>query len=157
MNLLTLFIIVAPFFSPNYGKGDCTAEIVKQIDAATNAVLVQAYNFTSPPIGAALAKAERAGVKVQVIVDKVSASQKNEQVSVCRAAGIPVKVDRKHKIQHNKVMIIDGHIVITGSFNFSTNAENGNAENLVVIEDKGIAKQYTENWETHDGHSEGVK
>jgi phosphatidylserine/phosphatidylglycerophosphate/cardiolipin synthase-like enzyme len=48
-------------------------------------------------------------------------------------AGIPTFIDRKPKIAHNKVMVIAGETVITGSFNFSANAECCNAENLSVI------------------------
>jgi phosphatidylserine/phosphatidylglycerophosphate/cardiolipin synthase-like enzyme len=42
---------------------------------------------------------------------------------------------------HHKVIIIDDKIVITGSFNFTANANN-NDENVLVIYDKEIAKQY---------------
>lgn len=157
MNYVMLFILVTPFFSPEKDGKSCTDEIVRQIGSASNSICVQAYNFTSPPIGAALAKAQRDGVKVKLIVDKVTQSQKNEQVSICRRAGVPVWVDRKHKIQHNKVMIFDGHKVITGSFNFSVNAETSNAENLVVIDDEKVAREYLENWERHVTHSEEVQ
>ena len=51
-------------------------------------------------------------------------------------------------------MIIDREIVITGSFNFTKAAEEKNAENLLIIRDKGLAKVYIENWEKHKGHSE---
>jgi phosphatidylserine/phosphatidylglycerophosphate/cardiolipin synthase-like enzyme len=43
--------------------------------------------------------------------------------------GIPVKIDAVHVIPHNKIMIIDGGTVITGSFNFTKAAE----ENLVGL------------------------
>ena len=39
-------------------------------------------------------------------------------------AGIPVWVDTKVAIAHNKVMVIDGATVITGSFNFTAAAQN---------------------------------
>ena len=39
-------------------------------------------------------------------------------------------IDDEHAKAHNKVMIIDGETVITGSFNFSKAAEQNNAENL---------------------------
>ena len=51
-------------------------------------------------------------------------------------------------------MIIDGETVITGSFNFTKAAEENNAENLLVIRDKKLAEQYTENWKEHEKHSE---
>jgi len=67
---------------------------------------------------------------------------------------IRVKIDTQHAIAHNKVMIIDGETVITGSFNFTKAAEENNAENLLVIRDKKLAERYTRNWQDHERHSE---
>ena len=64
-------------------------------------------------------------------------------------------IDTKHAIAHNKVMVIDGAVVITGSFNFTKAAEEKNAENLLVIRDRDLAGKYGENWQDHAGHSEG--
>jgi phosphatidylserine/phosphatidylglycerophosphate/cardiolipin synthase-like enzyme len=50
-------------------------------------------------------------------------------------------------IAHNKVMVIDGQRVITGSFNFTAAAQNHNAENLLVLDDSVWAAQYRTNWE----------
>ena len=57
-------------------------------------------------------------------------------------ADIPVLIDAKHAIAHNKVMIIDGKTVITGSFNFTKAAEEQNAESLVIIKDSSLANKY---------------
>jgi len=51
-------------------------------------------------------------------------------------------------------MIIDGSIVITGSFNFTKAAETKNADNLLIIQSQEIAKLYIENWKHHRDHSE---
>ena len=65
-----------------------------------------------------------------------------------------VKIDSEHAIAHNKVMVIDGETVITGSFNFTKAAEENNAENLLVIRDRTLAERYTKNWQEHAQHSE---
>jgi phosphatidylserine/phosphatidylglycerophosphate/cardiolipin synthase-like enzyme len=49
-----------------------------------------------------------------------------------------VKIDAQHTIAHNKVIIIDGETVITGSFNFTKAAEESIAENLFVILDQNL-------------------
>ena len=69
-------------------------------------------------------------------------------------SGIPVLIDGKHPIAHNKIIIIDGETVITGSFNFTKQAEEHNAENLLVIHDSGLAQRYLANWHDHEAHSE---
>ncbi len=69
-------------------------------------------------------------------------------------AGISTLIDERHAIAHNKLMVIDGHTVITGSFNFTTAAEEHNAENLLVIQDATLAEKYAANWKAHAEHSE---
>ena len=138
-------------FSPN---GGCTQLVVDALDAAKTSVLVQAYSFTSTPIAASLVKAHQRGVRVDVLLDK---SQRTEHDSLgwyLADAGVPVRIDAAHSIAHNKVMILDGETVITGSFNFTRAAETRNAENLLVLRDRALAKRYQANWEAHASHAE---
>jgi phosphatidylserine/phosphatidylglycerophosphate/cardiolipin synthase-like enzyme len=63
-------------------------------------------------------------------------------------------IDTNHAISHNKVMVIDGELVLTGSFNFTKAAQEKNAENLLIIRDPALAAQYTKNWDVHRQHSQ---
>ncbi len=139
------------YFSP---KGGCTEAIVKNLDQAEKSILVQAYSFTSKPIAEALIAAHKRGVKVKVLLDKSQLHGKGSKLDLLVDAGIPVSIDTKHAIAHNKVMIIDGVTVLTGSFNFTNAAEDKNAENLLVVRDKAIARKYRNNWNKHQKHSE---
>jgi phosphatidylserine/phosphatidylglycerophosphate/cardiolipin synthase-like enzyme len=142
---------VQVYFSP---KAGCTEAVVENLDRATNSVFVQAYSFTSAPIAKALVDASRRGVKVQVILDKSQRTEKYSEADFLRDSGIPTLIDDNHAIAHNKIMIIDKGIILTGSFNFTKAAEEHNAENLLVIRDASLAKEYLNNWETHVAHSE---
>ena len=138
--------------------GDCTGLVVDEIAAARHQILVQAYSFTSVPILSALRAAHLRGVEVEVIVDKTSAGVGKSGSHYSAAtylsnAGIAVWVDSKVAIAHNKVMVVDGALVITGSFNFTAAAQNRNAENLLVISDPTIAAQYRDNWRRRQGVS----
>jgi phosphatidylserine/phosphatidylglycerophosphate/cardiolipin synthase-like enzyme len=126
--------------------GDCGAVLVAEIAKAERELLVQAYNFTEPRIIAAIIAAHRRGVLVTVILDKISPSQKGEGADPVHDAGIPTFIDRKPKIAHNKVVVIDQTTVVTGSFNFSMNAGCCNAENLLVIHRPSLAVAYAENF-----------
>ena len=139
------------YFSPH---GGCTDAIVRELDKAKSTILVQAYTFTSAPSAKALLNAHKKGVKVEVILDKSQRTQKYSSATFLYNSGIPVKIDAQHAIAHNKVMVIDGETVITGSFNFTKAAEENNAENLLVISDKKLAERYTKNWQEHAQHSE---
>lgn len=137
-------------FSP---KGGCTDRIVRELNAAKKSVRVQAYSFTSAAIAKAIVDARRRGVAVDVILD---ASQASEQYSSSRFltnAKVSTLIDREHAIAHNKVMIIDDRIIITGSFNFTKAAEEKNAENLLVIDSPSLAAKYNANFMAHRKHS----
>jgi len=142
---------VQVFFSPRGGVTEAVTNVLAQ---ATNSILVQAYSFTSAPIAEALVAAHRRGVKVQVILDHSQRTEKYSEADFLIHAGIPTLIDAQHAIAHNKIMIIDGYTVLTGSFNFTKAAEEKNAENLLVINDPVLATKYTENWRLHQQHSE---
>ena len=139
------------FFSP---RGGATEAVVRSLNGATNAVFVQAYSFTSAPIAEALVNAQRRGVKVQALLDRSQRTEKYSEADFLKNSGVPTLIDASHAIAHNKVIIIDGYIVLTGSFNFTKAAEEHNAENLLVINDPALAKQYLQNWEAHAEHAE---
>ncbi len=138
-------------FSPS---GGCTEAAVRELNAAKESVYVQAYSFTSAPIAKALVDAHKRGIKVAVILDKNQRTEKYSSADFVQHAGIPTAIDAKHAIAHNKIIVIDGKTVITGSFNFTNAAEEENAENLLVIRDKALAEKDLANWKAHAEHSE---
>jgi len=122
---------IAVFFSP---KGYCTDAIVEQITNAQTSVQVQAYRLTSIPIAKALVAARGRGVVITILLDKRQQSDKYSDATYFHNHGMTVFIDTLHAIAHNKVMIVDGKTVLTGSFNFSEAAEENNAENLLIIQ-----------------------
>jgi phosphatidylserine/phosphatidylglycerophosphate/cardiolipin synthase-like enzyme len=133
-----------PCFTPGQ---DCTAVIVREIDAANVTLLVQAYNFTSPPIIQALGRAKDRGVDVRAILDRSNEQPRYTGATYLANHGIPVLIDDRVAIAHNKVMVIDGQTVITGSFNFTKAAQARNAENVLIVTDaRELAAAYSENW-----------
>jgi len=144
-------------FSPPLPQGcDPTQTIVQAINAANQQVLVQAYSFTAAPIAKSIVDAKRRGLDVRVILDKSNLREGYSAATFLEHAGVPVFIDSAHAIAHNKVMVIDGQTVITGSFNFTKAAEERNAENLVVLRDPTVASQYVQNWNLHAAHSQAV-
>jgi phosphatidylserine/phosphatidylglycerophosphate/cardiolipin synthase-like enzyme len=138
------------YFSPQNGS---TEAIVREIDRARSEILVQAYSFTSTPIAHALLKAHRRGIKVEVILDKSQKNQKYSSFTFLTNTGIPTYIDAEHTIAHNKIILIDRSVVITGSFNFTKAAEEKNAENLLIIRSKELTRLYLDNWLRHRDHS----
>ena len=138
-------------FSP---RGGCEQAIVEELNKAKSEVLVQAYSFTSAPIAKALLNAKKRGINVQVILDKSQNAKSYSSYSFFRNQNVPVFIDSAHAIAHNKIIIIDRQIVITGSYNFTKAAEQKNAENLLIISSKELARTYIKNWLQHKNHSE---
>lgn len=125
----------------------CEALLVDAIRATQHRLLVQAYVFTSAPIAKALIQAHERGVDVRVILDKSQVSERYTSATLFRNAGIPVAIDTKPAIAHNKVMVFDDSAVFTGSFNFTRAAQERNAENgMLVRGDPAIVRAYADNW-----------
>jgi phosphatidylserine/phosphatidylglycerophosphate/cardiolipin synthase-like enzyme len=138
------------YFSP---KGGCEKIICDAISHSKTTVVVSAYVYCNKAIVAEAIKAHKRGVVVSIIVDPEQVTASNSQSVVSFTNGVNIWVDPKHAIFHNKYIIIDHKKVITGSFNYSFNAENRNAENILVIQDKKLAAQYEQDWEKHRSHS----
>jgi len=136
---------LTPCFTPGQ---DCTGAIVAEIAGAKSSLLVQAYSFTSAPIIEAIASAKERGVDVRVILDASNDTDKYSGATYLLNHGIQPLIDYKPAIAHNKVMVIDGRDVITGSFNFTKAAQSNNAENVLFVRDEpALAKAYADNWQ----------
>lgn len=138
------------YFSP---QDHCSEAIVKEIANARATIFMQAYTFNSQEIAAALLKAQGRGVFVEIILDKSNRRSKSGTGEAIEQAGVPTYIDARHAIANNKIMIIDGGTVMTGSFNFTEAAKLKNAENLLIIRNKELAAVYQENWAKHKEHA----
>jgi phosphatidylserine/phosphatidylglycerophosphate/cardiolipin synthase-like enzyme len=166
LSLLVLFLSAGTASAGDirvcFTPGDeCTDVVVDTIREAKKEVLLQAYSFTSPPIVKALVDAKKRGVDVRVVLDRSNICKKADcenkgqiAADTLRIAKVPVLVDDAHAIAHNKVVVLDGATVITGSFNFTKAAQERNAENLLVIRDPNLARRYRANWQSHADHSD---
>ena len=138
-------------FSPG---GGCTEAIIARLNAAQKSIDVQAYSFTSAPIAKAIADAHRRGVVVRAVLDKSQKSAKYTSATYLTNAGVPTFIDDRHAIAHNKIILIDGQTIITGSFNFTKAAEQSNAENLLIITGHPeLMREYAANFNEHIEHA----
>ena len=142
---------IVPFFSPS---GGCTEAIVAEMAKAAQTIDIQAYSFTSPVIAQAVADAAARGVKIRVLLDK---SQRGDHYSVAtflQNHHVPTFIDDQHGIAHNKIVILDGKVLITGSFNFTKASEERNAENVLIIHDRPkLIGAFQANFDHHLNHS----
>lgn len=133
-------------FSP---EGSAERLVVKAINASTQRLRVAAYVFTSPTVVRALVEAKQRGVDVQVVVDRSSPKVKSSAsaLNLLANAGIPVRVNEKYAIFHDKYIVVDEQHLQTGSFNYSRAAAKSNSENVIVIwHNPELAATYAQKW-----------
>jgi phosphatidylserine/phosphatidylglycerophosphate/cardiolipin synthase-like enzyme len=117
--------------------------IVVALKAAKTSIRFMAFSFTLDDVEKALEQQVTAGVQVQGIFESVGSETKNSALSPLFCAGLPVRQDGNPYRMHHKVFIIDDQTVITGSFNFSSDARDSNDENLIMLTDPDLAAQYS--------------
>ena len=152
----TSLVITAPkidlCFTPS---SNCANLITDVIDRAKSTIHMQAYGLTHPEIINSLIKANERGVKVRVLLDRSNLTQKYSKIEELKQVGIEVGVDRVSGIAHNKIIIVDHHTTVTGSFNFTVSAAKRNVENVLIIQDNNIAHSYLQNWLARKSANQG--
>lgn len=131
-------------FVPNH---NCQERLLQEIAEAQREILVMCYTFNDNKIAEALLKAQKRGVSVAIVADKSQRDHVHSQIPYIRKSYIPVYSDNRVAIAHNKVIIIDGRLTITGSFNFTESAQQRNAENLLFVTSQELARQYKTYWQ----------
>lgn len=131
----------------------CEDNIVASINAATRAIDVAVYSITNDRIVDSLLAAHRRGVRVRVISDHLQASGRASQIGRIRDGGIPVVLNKKHKIMHNKFAIFDRRDIETGSYNWTSSATQSNAENCMFFpeQNKEFTSQFKYLWDFYQG------
>jgi len=135
---------VGVYFSPGRGADEIVTGF---IDRCTETIIAAVYSFTHDPIRDALIRAHQRGVKIRVLMDNLQAKSKYAEDETLAAAGIPVRVDTVSAAMHHKFMVGDGKAVLTGSFNWTKNAVEKNAENFVIVRLKYIIEPFEREFE----------
>jgi phosphatidylserine/phosphatidylglycerophosphate/cardiolipin synthase-like enzyme len=112
------------------------------VQGAQKSIRFMAFSFTHDELGAAVLERAEAGVDVAGIFETRGSETEYSELAPLFCAGVPVRQDGNPGTFHHKVIIIDEQIVITGSLNFSENADESNDENVVILTNSDIAKQY---------------
>lgn len=134
------------YFSP---KGGCQEKVIKIIDQTKKTLEVAMYSLDNSQILLAIERAKTRGVEISIILDRTQAFNNVPETLNLKYKGVNVRIHSQNKIQHNKFSISDGKLAITGSFNWTNNAETSNEENCLFIDDPSIVKAFVERFENH--------
>jgi phosphatidylserine/phosphatidylglycerophosphate/cardiolipin synthase-like enzyme len=122
---------VQALFAP---EDQVARRVVELIRRARKSIHFLAFSFTSAQITAALLERAAGGIAVSGVMETSQAkSNSGAQWNALRQGGAAVLLDANPRNMHHKVIVIDGEIVITGSYNFSESAENKNDEDLLIL------------------------
>jgi len=134
-------LMFAPEDSPLEGV------IIPVVREAQQSIRFLAFSFTDYPLAQAMVERSRSGVDVAGVFERVGSETDAAELDTLHCAGVPVRRDGNPGFMHHKVIIVDQSVVITGSMNYSTGAETGNDENVIIIENPEIAALYLREFE----------
>jgi len=137
-------VTVENYFAP---EDNVAEKIVARLKTAQKTIDFMAFSFTDDAIGETVRARARAGVKVRGVFENTGSETKYSEYGRMKDDRLDVWQDGNPYLMHHKVFIVDGKTVIFGSFNFSQNAEESNDENLLIIDDAGLAAQFTAEFE----------
>ena len=133
------------YFSP---KSDTISPLLKEIRSAEKSIHFMAFSFTHDTLGTAMQDSFASGIEVRGVFEERQTDTPYAEYKAMKAAGLSVVLDKSSGTMHHKVIVVDADTVITGSYNFSKNAEKNNSENLLIIKgNREIAAAYLAEFE----------
>ena len=133
------------YFSPD---DNVQANLLELVSNARESIYFMAFSFTADPLGDAVRARAQDGLVVSGVMDSEQVNSNiGTEFDPFSQAGVDVLRDNNAGQMHHKVIIIDGNIVVFGSYNFTNNAETVNDENLIVIYNEDIAAQFSGEFE----------
>ena len=133
-------VTVENYFAPEDGVAE---KIIARLNKAQKTIDFMAFSFTDDAIGKTVRDRATANVRVRGVFETTGSGTKFSEYGAMKAAQLDVWQDGNPYLMHHKVFIVDGQTVILGSFNFSQNAETENDENLLIVDDAGLAQAFT--------------
>lgn len=143
---------VEVFFSPGANTDQAIASAIL---SAKKRVWLVGYYFTSTTIAKALHEIhKRDGVDVRIILDRSQATAKYSSATYFHNQGVPLKINARYPILHQKFFVIDSDIVGFGSMNFTKAGARENAENFNIFRRwSRLAETYAKEFSRLDAES----
>ena len=137
-------VICECHFFPNAANEE---KVVSMLRTCKKTLDIAIFSLTLDSIAEAILEAYQRGIKVRMIADDECAKNKGSNVKLIASVGVPCKTDNAIYHMHHKFAVLDGSVVIMGSFNWTGQAVKYNQENIFFYEDKNIASQYAQEFE----------
>lgn len=120
---------------------DNEKKVIDNINSAKVSILVAMAWFTNKKIKEALDRKRQEGLRIELVIYKDGVNSVHG-VDLTNFDSIEIRGTRGG-FMHNKFCVIDNQKVLTGSYNWTTNAESRNDENVLVTTDNATATKYS--------------
>jgi len=127
------------YFSPGE---TCRNAIIQQLNQAKKQVKICVFTISDDAITESILRAHKRGVGILVITDNDKSLDLGSDIEQISRAGINVKMDRTTDHMHHKFMVVDGHTLLTGSYNWTRSAARYNHENILLTKDEKVVKSF---------------
>lgn len=129
------------YFFPN---DDNEIYVVNMLKTCKESIDIAIFTMTNSRIAAAIEETYRRSVKMRIIADDECCKMWGSSIYYLASIGIDIKTDDSVRFHmHHKFAVIDKSVVLTGSFNWTTQAVKNNQENILFIENKELALKYS--------------
>lgn len=126
---------------------DIQSIILLKINNAEDFIDVAMYMFTDFVLASALVEARERGIEIRIYLDRSQVTARYTQSKYLVQNAVDIRISSNNYIMHNKFAIIDGELLITGSYNWTQSANTRNDENLTIIDCIYVIEAYQEQFE----------
>ena len=131
-----------------FGSEDkAISQLITYIQNAQSSIRFMAFSFTQDDLGDAMLARAEDGVELAGIFETRGSETASSELGKMFCAGYAMRQDGNPSTFHHKVIVIDEQIIVTGSLNFSENADRSNDENVVIIAEPNIARLFLEEFD----------
>ncbi|MBI5954681.1 MAG: hypothetical protein HY865_23740 [Chloroflexi bacterium] len=128
-------------------EDNAVGNLIAIINDAKSSIRFLAFSFTDYPLAQAMIDRSKAGVDVKGVFETFGSNGTRSELRTFWCANVPARQDGNGSFLHDKVIVIDNSIVVTGSLNFSSSADEENEENVVILDNPEIAALYLQEFD----------
>ena len=128
-------------------EDNAVSNLIALVADAQSSIRFLAFSFTDYPLAQAMIDRAKVGVDVRGVFETFGSNGTRSELRTFWCAGLPVRQDGNGSFLHHKVIVIDNSIVVTGSLNFSSSADEDNEENVIILDNPEIAALYLQEFD----------
>jgi len=143
------------FFPEESGSDVRLMRMIAFLRAATKTLDIAIFTMSDDRISGAVEDAKNSGVQVRVLTHAATMSEQGNDIQLLANVGIPVRAYQLSQsatgaasLMHHKFAVVDGVLLVNGSFNWTRGAAEGNCENVVISNDSQLVKPFVDHFET---------